>query len=88
MRLFDGGGNAPGPAEIAIEGERITAGHRGLGTIALDGEPVLDLPDGTLLPGLIDAHVHLMGSGEPGDTAFGGGALPQLDPRRHPELLP
>ncbi len=74
-RLFDGSGDAPGPAEIVIEGERIAAVHRGLGTIALAGEPVLDLPDGTLLPGLIDAHVHLMGSGEPGNTAFGVGDL-------------
>lgn len=74
-RLFGGTGDAPGPAEIAIEGERIAVVHRGLGTVARDGEPVLDLPGGTLLPGLIDAHVHLMGSGEPGDTAFGVGDL-------------
>lgn len=74
-RLFDGSGEAPGPAEIVIEGEHIAEVHRGSGTVALEGETVLDLPNGTLLPGLIDAHVHLMGSGKPGDPAFGVGDL-------------
>jgi imidazolonepropionase-like amidohydrolase len=45
------------PGEILVEGERIvavgsTVSHRA-------GAQVLDLGDSTLLPGLIDAHVHL-----------------------------
>lgn len=72
-RLFDGTGSTPEPAEIVIEGDRITDVFRGQGTIATDDDTVIDLPDGTLLPGLIDAHVHLIGSGEPGDSAFGVG---------------
>jgi imidazolonepropionase-like amidohydrolase len=58
-----------------IEGDRITEVFRGLGTVAQEGDDVLDLTEGTLLPGLIDAHVHLVGSGVPGDTAFGVGDL-------------
>jgi imidazolonepropionase-like amidohydrolase len=50
-------GNVLQPGEILVEGERIKA----VGT-AVDhpqGATVIDLGDATLLPGLIDAHVHL-----------------------------
>ena len=50
-------GNVLQPGEILVEGERITA----VGT-AVDhpqGAKVIALGDTTLLPGLIDAHVHL-----------------------------
>ena len=50
-------GNLLEPGEILVEGERIKA----VGT-AVDhpqGARVIDLGDTTLLPGLIDAHVHL-----------------------------
>jgi imidazolonepropionase-like amidohydrolase len=45
------------PGEILVDGERIVA----VGTALARGArvPVLDLGDTTLLPGLIDAHVHL-----------------------------
>ena len=72
-RLFDGSGGVPEPAEVVVDGERIVEVHRGDGTLALEGDQVVDLPGGTLLPGLIDAHVHIVGSGDPGDTAFGVG---------------
>ena len=74
-RVFDGGGAAPEPAEMVLDDDRIVGVHRGQGTVALGGEAILDLPRGTLLPGLIDAHVHLLGSGKPGDSAFGVGDL-------------
>ena len=74
-RLFDGSGSAPEPAEIVIVGDKIVDVFRGQGTIATDSDSVIDLPDGTLLPGLIDAHVHIIGSGEPGDNAFGIGDI-------------
>ena len=45
------------PAEILIEGERITA--IGTSVARSAATEVIDLGDSTLLPGLIDAHVHL-----------------------------
>lgn len=50
-------GNLVRPGEILIEGERIKA----VGTTVEhpQGATVIDLGDTTLLPGLIDAHVHL-----------------------------
>lgn len=72
-RLFDGTGAAPRRAELVIEGERIVEVFDGHGTVAVDGDQVIELTDGVVLPGLIDAHVHLVGSGEPGDRAFGIG---------------
>ncbi len=57
-RLLEvGTGNVLQPGEILVEGERITA----VGTTVdhPQGAKVIDLGDTTLLPGLIDAHVHL-----------------------------
>ena len=50
-------GNVLQPGEILVEGERIKA----VGTAVEhpQGATVIDLGDTTLLPGLIDAHVHL-----------------------------
>src|ERR1017187_2627258 len=45
------------PAEILIEGNRITA--TGTSVTHPQGAEIIDLGDTTLLPGLIDAHVHL-----------------------------
>jgi imidazolonepropionase-like amidohydrolase len=45
------------PGEILVEGERITAA--GSAVSHPTGAQVIDLGDTTLLPGLIDAHVHL-----------------------------
>jgi imidazolonepropionase-like amidohydrolase len=57
-RLIEvGAGNVLRPGEILVEGERIEA----IGTSVEhpQGAKVIDLGDTTLLPGLIDAHVHL-----------------------------
>jgi imidazolonepropionase-like amidohydrolase len=57
-RLLDiDSGRILSPGELLIEGERITA--VGTSVTALPGAVRLDLGDVTLLPGLIDAHVHL-----------------------------
>ncbi len=50
-------GNVLQPGEVLVEGERIKA----VGTAVShpQGAKVIDLGDTTLLPGLIDAHVHL-----------------------------
>jgi imidazolonepropionase-like amidohydrolase len=57
-RLLDvESGRIISPAEVLVEGERITA----VGTTVRHpaGAEVIDLGDRTLMPGLIDAHVHL-----------------------------
>ncbi|MDP9089599.1 MAG: amidohydrolase family protein [Pseudomonadota bacterium] len=45
------------PGEVLVEGERITAVGTAVSHTA--GAQIIDLGDTTLLPGLIDAHVHL-----------------------------
>ncbi len=45
------------PGEVLVEGERITAA--GASVAHPEGAKVIDLGDTTLMPGLIDAHVHL-----------------------------
>ena len=50
-------GNILQPGEILVEGERIKA--VGASVEHPQGAKVIDLGDTTLLPGLIDAHVHL-----------------------------
>src|SRR5579859_2158929 len=57
--LFDGTGPAlmPEPA-VVIDGERIVAVTSGSGALP-DGADVVELAGATLLPGLIDTHVHL-----------------------------
>ena len=79
-RLFDGSGAAPTAAEVVVDGDRIVEVFRGHGTVAAAGDRVMELTGGTLVPGLIDAHVHLTGSGDPGDDAFGVGDLTRSIP--------
>src|SRR5438067_4957271 len=60
-RLIDGrGGAIVSPATITVQGNKIVA----VGSKAPDGADVIDLGDVTLLPGLIDAHVHLLLQGD------------------------
>jgi len=58
VRLLDiGTGKVLSPGEVLISGERIV--EVGATVKRPSGAKVLDLGDRTLLPGLIDAHVHL-----------------------------
>ncbi len=57
-RLFDvASGRIVAPGEVLVEGERITAAGAAVAHPA--GAETIDLGDTTLMPGLIDAHVHL-----------------------------
>jgi imidazolonepropionase-like amidohydrolase len=50
-------GNVTAPGEVLIQGDRIAAA--GTSVTHPSGAQVIDLGDTTLLPGMIDAHVHL-----------------------------
>jgi imidazolonepropionase-like amidohydrolase len=66
-RIFDGTSDAVKPnGVVVIQGGKIQAAGSGLAVPA--GASVVDLGDSTLLPGFIDAHVHL--TGESGDNWY------------------
>jgi imidazolonepropionase-like amidohydrolase len=68
-RLVDGRGDAVRTAvTVTVEGERITGVASGY-TAAAPGDVVVDLKDATLMPGLIDLHVHLSGEQSPSSYA-------------------
>jgi imidazolonepropionase-like amidohydrolase len=60
-RMIDGrGGAVVAPAVVVVRGNKIES----VGTAVPDGAKVIDLGDATLLPGLIDAHVHVLLQGD------------------------
>ncbi len=72
-RLIDGTGAEPLPEPIVIIRDgRIEAIHsRALAEVRLNEEvEVIECPERTILPGLIDSHVHLAFSGEPTSAAI------------------
>lgn len=63
-QVFDGTGTPPAPADVLVEdGVIVAVGDDVRREPAADDAIVLDLAGRTLLPGLIDAHVHLTLSG-------------------------
>jgi len=61
-RVFDGSGADPAPADVAVESGVILALGTP-GTVVRDGDAVVDIAGQTVLPGLIDCHVHSVFSG-------------------------
>ncbi|MFI5472092.1 amidohydrolase family protein [Streptomyces cacaoi] len=59
VQVFDGTGRDPFPAEVLVEGNRITAVTDRLPRDRRAAARVIDGGGGTLLPGLVDAHAHL-----------------------------
>jgi len=68
-RAFDGSRFLAGGARVLVDDGLIVAveSHR---SPYPDGWPVIDHPGGTVLPGLIDTHVHLVAGGEPDALAL------------------
>jgi imidazolonepropionase-like amidohydrolase len=64
-RAFDGERVVPGGALVLVEDGRIAGVEPG-SAAAPEGWQVLEVPGGTVLPGLIDAHVHLCADGTDG----------------------
>src|SRR5215472_6345619 len=64
-RAFDGERVVPGGALVLVDGGRIAGVEPGTAP-APEGCQVLEVPGGTVLPGLVDAHVHLCGDGTDG----------------------
>jgi imidazolonepropionase-like amidohydrolase len=64
-RAFDGETIRPEGAVVFIEGSRIV-GVEDANIPVPDGVDLLDLPHATVLPGLLNAHVHLCGDSEDG----------------------
>src|ERR687886_745474 len=58
--LFDGDRFLPGPVTVVVEDSKIVGVEAGRPD-APDHAEVLDLGDATVLPGLVDTHVHLVG---------------------------
>ena len=63
-RAFDGERLLPGGALVLVEGRTVVGVEPGTAP-APDGCAVTDVPDATLLPGLVDSHVHLCGDAGP-----------------------
>lgn len=73
--LIDGTGRDPmRDVLILIEDHRFKVVARAADASVPEGYDLLDASHFTVLPGLIDAHVHLGGTGDPSDQSFGPGA--------------
>jgi len=66
VRVLDATGEYPFTGEVVIQGNRIKHVGRGLRTFPTHGATVIDGAGATLMPGLIDAHLHLSWNNAPG----------------------
>ena len=69
-KLIDGAGGVLEHATLLVQGERIAAVGRQADIAIPEGAQVIDAPNATLMPGMVDAHVHLAYSGIPNKRAF------------------
>ena len=64
-KLIDGKGGAIESAALLMDGDRIRALGRQADLQPGEGVEVIDASNKTIMPGLVDAHVHLVNSGSP-----------------------
>ena len=64
-KLIDGKGGAIESAALLVDGDRIRALGRQADLQPGEGVEVIDASNKTIMPGLVDAHVHLVNSGSP-----------------------
>ena len=64
-KLIDGKGGTIENAALLMDGDRITALGRQADIQPAEGVEVIEAGDKTIMPGLVDAHVHLVNSGSP-----------------------
>ncbi len=69
-RIIDGNGGVLERSFIVVEGDRIIKVGKGYGPGRGKGDQVVDLDGRTLLPGMIDCHVHLCLDGSADPTNF------------------
>ncbi|WP_210485652.1 metal-dependent hydrolase family protein [Microvirga antarctica] len=70
-RVIDGVQAKPIPnGAILVENDRIMEVGKAADFAGIEGVAIVDRPDATAMPGLIDAHVHLAYSGTPHKAAF------------------
>ncbi len=63
--IIDGRGDGVARGYVVVEGNRIQKAGKGSGPNSTKGDDTMDLEGRTLLPGLIDCHVHLCLDGSP-----------------------
>jgi imidazolonepropionase-like amidohydrolase len=66
VRVLNGNGDNPFMGEVAVRGNRIASVGRGQRVSPAGGGMVIDGGGATLMPGLIDAHLHLSWNNAPG----------------------
>jgi imidazolonepropionase-like amidohydrolase len=66
VRVLTGNGDNPFMGEVAVRGNRIASVGRGQRVSHAGGGTVIDGGGATLMPGLIDAHLHLSWNNAPG----------------------
>ena len=66
VRVLTGNGDNPFMGEVAVRGNRIASVGRGQRVSQAGGGTVIDGGGATLMPGLIDAHLHLSWNNAPG----------------------
>ena len=68
--LIDGNGNAFNNRTVVVKGRDIEQVVESEACVALPGDEVVDASAYTVMPGLIDCHVHTRSTGDPKDRGF------------------